>query len=74
MLRLGETKALCGVQAHLGHCRDEKKLVFRNVQASWFAHIFVLPMALGVLKGENEVMSGRKSQVTAEPASMWVCT
>lgn len=46
------------------------ELVFRNVQASQFAyHIFVLPVGLGVPKGENKVMFGCKSQRTAEPAS-----
>jgi len=50
------------------------ELVFRNVQASQFAyHIFVLPVGLGVPKGENEVMSGCKSQRTAEPASRSAC-
>ena len=50
------------------------ELVFRNVQASQFAyHIFVLPVGLGVPKGENKVMFGCKSQRTAEPASRSVC-
>lgn len=47
--------------------------VLGNVQASPFAyHNFVLPVELGVPKGENEVMSGGRSQRTAEPASRLV--
>lgn len=46
------------------------ELLFRNVQASQFAyHIFVFPVGLRVPEAENEVMSGCKSQMTAEPAS-----